>query len=448
MGILDAPISEAKISALSGLPLSRQGGPLICGLLGDSRLYASHVTNGGTPGTTYPAGEVATTRDDLSINGIAHHLQCVSGGSVVLPRSCNWAISGQRTWEILGRTDAAIAGMLSAGARACVVLCSTNDRGAGGVTHVDSIANVAGIVAKLRAAGILAIVIAELPRGDSTQTAQRLSATLLAEHMMVRRAILAMHDGRSVIAVDCWSAVADQSVTTGDALLGYTYDGLHNNGRMSRRIAAAIWAQIASTVRQYSWAPAGPCDVWSATNTRGSIALNPCLTGSAGALGSGMTGAIADAWTGGTVSAGITCAAAKSAAADGSAQQTFVLGGTSTSMTAFDLMRRDTSVGSYGLAVGGLVRAVARLDLDVTSGLYELDVYCAAGAMAARAGSSAAAFAESSMPADAASGDLYITEPMAIPAGATTVRAGVRVFPRAAVVSANVAVRWIMLIHA
>lgn len=426
-------------------------GAQICGLMGDSRIYSSHITDGGTAGTTYPAQEIATTRDDLNMNGLAHHLQLVSGGAIICPRSCNYGISGQRTWEMLARVDTAVAGMQAAGATLVVLLMSTNDRGAAGITHVDSIANITAIKDKFLAAGIAVVIVAEEPRGDTTFTAQRLSATLLKEHMMVRRAIMGMHNGRTVFSVDAWSKFADLASANGDALLGYTADGLHANGILNHKLARSIWdGHLSKILPAYSWAPAGVADEYSAINTAGAINLNPCMTGTGGVLGASMTGQMATSWTGAAVPANATIAASKVTGANGEAVQQFVIGSTgSITSTAIDLCRRDTNVGTNDLAVGRKVRAVACLDIEAgATGLYEIDVYVAANTLTTRCGSQAPTFTETRLQTDAVSDGVYITEAITIPAGATAVRLGVRAYFAGGTASATVRVKWCKLVYA
>lgn len=423
-------------------------GPYIMGLLGDSRFYASHITDGGTSGTTYPAQEIATTRDDKSANGVAYHLEAISRGAILVPRSCNFAISGQRSWEISARAQVACSLMRAAGAQGVVVLCGTNDYGAAGYSASDSITAIGAIVAAARIAGLRCYLVAELPRGDSSFPAVRLAGTNLTWHMAVRNAITAMHDGTNVIVADAWELTGDATSASADALLGQTIDGLHPNGTMSQRIASTIWIAATSLIRPYSWSPASAADLWATNNPAGAIQLNPVVTGTGGALGAGMSGTQATSWTGGGVSAGITCVASSVTVAGRPAQQ-FVLGGTSSTTTAFDLMRRDTNIGTSGLAVGLRVRAVACLDIDAAStGLYDIDVYAASSPASARTGASAAAFAETTMADLAMVGAVMVSEVITIPTGATSVRIGVRAYPKTASVSATVRVRWIKLIYA
>ena len=424
-------------------------GPQVWGIIGDSRTYNSHITNGGAAGT-WPAGEVATTRDDLGMNGFAHHLQALSGGAIIMPRSCNFGVAGQRTWEILARADAAIVGMRAAGAVGVVILCGTNDRGASGITHLDTIANLVALRDKFLAAGIAAAIIAEEPRGDSTFTASRLTTALLKEHMMVRKAILGMHNGKTVFAVDAWGKVADLSSATGDALLGYTYDGLHQNGVMAHKVAKTLWdGHLSKITPAFSWAPAGAADEYSVTNTSGSINFNPCVTGTGGTLGTNMTGELAASYVGGNVPANATIAASKTTDSEGAANQQFVIGSTgSITSTAVDLMRKDTNVGTNGVTVGKKVRAVACLDIDAGhSGLYEIDVYAGSGSMNVRAGASSSTFTDTKMQADAVTAGVFITEPMTIPEGATSVRLGVRAYFAGGTAAATVRVKWIKLVH-
>lgn len=400
---------------------------------------------------TYPAQEVATTKDDIGMNVLAHHIQLVSGGAIICPRSCNYGTSQQRTWEMLARVDAAVAGMQAAGATFVILLMSTNDRGAAGITHVDSIANISAIKDKFLDAGIAVVIVAEEPRGDTTYTAQRLSTALLKEHMMVRKGILGMHNGRTVFAVDAWSKVVDLASANGDALLGYTVDGLHANGVLNHKLARSIWdGAMSKVIPSYSWAPAGVADEYSATNTSGAINFNPCMTGTAGALGASMTGQMASSWTGAAVPANAAIEASKTDGTNGEAVQQFVISSTgSITSTAMDLCRRDTNLGTNNLAVGRKVRAVACLDIDAgATGLYEIDVYAAAGTITARCGSQAAAFAETKMQIDAVTDGIYISEAIAIPSGATSVRLAVRAYFAGGSASATVRVKWCKLVYA
>lgn len=444
-----APAGEQAVARAS-VSGAVNSGPTVLGLFGDSRTYYSHVTDAGTLGVTYPAQEVATTRDDLSANGLAHHMQVISGGAIICPRRCNFGIHGEKTDSMLARAPAAAAAMRLAGATRVLMLMSTNDRTvAPPLTATQSIANISGIVAAFLAAGIRVSIVAELPRGDATYTAFRLTDAQWRDHMRVRRHILSMHDGCNVLAVDAWTDVANLASNSGDIRLGYTYDGIHLAGVAAARVARRAWDQLSLVIPPYRYTPGGVRDTWNADNPGASIVFNPNMTGTGGVLG-GHTGVIADAWTGGSAIANLTITASKVTDSLGVEAQQFVIAGTTApaALATTDLMRQDRNIGTQGLAIGGKVRAVGELEIGAgASGIRCIDAYVAASGMSARAGGGAANAADTIISTDAHAG-YFVSEAITIPPGTTAVRTGVRLMVGGtATTGATVRIKWLALEH-
>lgn len=449
-GVFDGGTPAQKAAFQASVSGAVNIGPTVLGLFGDSRTYYSHVTDGGTLGVTYPAQEIATTRDDLSANGIAHHMQVVSGGAIICPRKCNFSIHGEKTDSMLARAPAAAAAMRLAGATSVLMLMSTNDRTvAPTLTAAQSIANISGIVAAFLAAGIRVSIVAELPRGDATYTASRLIDAQWRDHMRVRRHILSMHDGRNVLAVDAWTDVANLASTSGDIRLGYTYDGIHLVGVAAARVARRAWDQLSRVIPPYRYTPGGVRDTWNADNPGASIVSNPNMTGTGGVLG-GHAGFIADAWAGGGAIANLTITASKVTDGFGVDAQQFVIAGTTApaALAFTDLIRQDRNIGTQGLAIGGKVRVVGELEIDAgAAGIRGIDAYVASSSVSARAGGSAANAADTIISTDAHAG-YFVTEAITIPSGATAVRTGVRLrVSGAATTGATVRIKWLGLEH-
>lgn len=274
--------------------------------------------------------------------------------------SDNFGVSNDNTNQILARTAPAIA---ASDAGTWVVLGGTNDYG-DGLTFAQTTANLTAIRNLLLAAGRKVIFIAELPRGDSTFTAQRLSSPSLQRHFQLHQWLLDQRTFPGVYVANCWDTWANPTSTTGDAVLGVTKDGLHPSHTGARLISLALEPILSQLFPAVKLTPESNTGLYDATNNpRGWLVSNPVLDGAGGSLTVG-TGSIATSWSNtGTNTTGLTLTYSKVTDAAGKAWQQIAITGTApASAPQIDLVRQAPSSSNY--AVGETLEGVAEVEWD------------------------------------------------------------------------------------
>ena len=274
-----------------------------------------------------------------SPHGYQYWASLALGGRVTFPQDLNFAVSGYTSTQARD----AIGAVLLSDCDAVVLLVGTNDRAAG-VAAATTIENIEAIISGCQTAGKTIFVIADLPRGDTTFTNRRLPTNDLLQHFQVIRWTLQQTRRAGVYPIDPWPTMAVAGSTTGDAILGMFYDGLHESQVGAKAIGDALAA-----VMERVYPPIGQdilssnADLFEATyNPRGNLVANGMMDGTAGALASGVTGQIADGWTLATMPAGVSCVASKVTGSDGEVWQQMVFSGTPSAGGVFEF-RRDVS---------------------------------------------------------------------------------------------------------
>jgi lysophospholipase L1-like esterase len=375
----------------------------IIGMLGDSR-----ANNSGKNGISENIGPL--------------HWACmVSRQRLTFHSAYNFSTGGYTTKEIIdNHLDAACA----CEAGSMYVLAGTNDRTA--MTPLQTIANLSKIVDRLVAAGKDVYIESELPRGDTTYTNYRLTASKLDDHLQVHRWILSLTGKQRVYPIDSYPVTAVSGSATGDALLGITIDGLHPNAKGAYLIGAkGVAAQIVAKYPDEPYVlPVAVDDpvAW--------INANPMLTGTGGTpLGTGGSGSLANSYKGavGSTVGGITRVYSKTV----EGYQRVVIGGTASSGSnpQLDIIKLEGLRAS--IPDGGRVYAVADMELAASSsGIVSLQLgvhVVTADAQNVYVWDGERYDTTSLMPADRISG-VWMTQPIDVPAGATAVNLLVRCY--------------------
>jgi len=374
----------------------------LIGALGDSRLHNAGV------------GGVSENRGPL-------HWACMmSGQRLTFSTAYNFGVGGYTTADIVANTlDLACMSLPSS----MFVLCGTNDRTS--LTLAQTIANIETIVTKLVNSGKDVYIMAELPRGDTTNTSYRYSAAQLAAHVMVREYILNMRGRNNVFVCDAWNDTAVRTSTTGDIQLGITIDGLHPNAKGAYLAGKCIAAQI---IARHPIAPS----FTPVSNSQPNIWINanPILDGTAGNVvsASGGSGVMATSWTSGVGSTvgGITRTYSKTT----EGYQQIVIGGTAGGSNPYADVIRQTGLNSiitansYVYAVGELSVAAGQTNITgISVGI--MVVYADASSHYVWDGDR---YNDASIITTDAFSGVYKTQSILVPAGATEVRLILRVY--------------------
>jgi hypothetical protein len=290
-----------------------------------------------------------------------NHLRFLTRQAFDLPIENNFGVGGDTSTMMLARVDAMLA---ATDAAVIVVWGPTNDRGGANMTYAASVANMEAIRDKIIAAGRICWFIAEAPRGDATFTSNRLSGQQLGNHIRMRQWFLDQRNTPGVYVSDPWPRLADPHSTTGDAIVGKFYDGLHQSVVGAHDIALSMLPVADFLYPRLDLVPVTNSDVYHASqNPNGCLVANPMFSGTAGAPGTGGSGDLADGWLGSNSggASGATRTYSKYLE-DGIEWQQVDIGGTPTgSSPSIELVRQ---IGITGLNEGDVLRGVADVYID------------------------------------------------------------------------------------
>lgn len=262
-----------------------------------------------------------------------------ANGRLTFPLHFNFGVNGDTTVQMLSR----IQPVLDCAADGVVVLASTNDRENAQITGQQSISNLDSIVTQILNTGKFVVLIAELPRGDTTFTDKRLSTTDLAEHFAVRTWVLAQAKRKGVFVVDPWVDYADKQSTFGDGKVNYNYDGLHPSSLGAKVIGYAVADVLC---KRFTFSPLNVesnSDLFNASlNPRGNLISNGMLSGTGTATG----------WVS-VAPAGVTATLTTGVDTDGTPYQQIQLSGTPTAANPIYEFRKDADPASLAALVAG-----------------------------------------------------------------------------------------------
>lgn len=315
-----------------------------------------------------------------SIIGPINWANFLSGGRATLETTGAHGFNGDRTIAdagypgMLARIDAAIAS--DAGH---IVMCapSANDRNS--LTAAQTIEALSAMIDRITVLGIFLTILTDYPHGSTAVPAMRLKNAAadpqIDNWQVVNRWLLSLHGQRGIRVIDCTAILGDFTSGFGQGAAGVTYDGLHLatlGAYLIGRVLAREWRRI--------YPPLGVLPMGSAeralqagVNLAPVLSLQPYFGGTAGTLGSGSTGSLANDWTAPALTDGVTAAfskvsttsfAGRSYADDGDGPlskdwQQIVLGGTATASNEIVVLRQ-----SVTCSIGDLLRACADLEVD------------------------------------------------------------------------------------
>ncbi len=271
----------------------------------------------------------------------------------------HWAVSGQRTDQMLPRIDAAIA----SGAGLLYIQGGVNDIGQGypsvTTSGVTAAANIISMAEKGRKAGMVVVIEAEPGSASWTTAAVWTQGNelnrKLAEYAEVTPGVH-LHDARPAVMQVGGSDI------TGGYKTGYDFDATHINGRGAMYWGESLAALLATLV------PARPLPLiknraeGALGNGRRQLASNPLFTnGSGGNLLGGVTGTLPANWDGNQTVAGMNTIFSVAASTDG-------LGNTVSVATNFtasgDTARISQDIGNANWQAGDMLQGFA--DVEIT----------------------------------------------------------------------------------
>jgi hypothetical protein len=325
-------------------------------IIGDS--YAGHNTSNVNGTSNWGVN----TGNRYMAYGYLSMLRMISRQSFNFDGTNNYGVVGETTPQILLR----IAGMLqNSTAQTIFYQGGINDRGTANLTLQQTKDAVSTSFNMILDTGRTLFVPVPGPVGDSSFTSQRLSATQVANHLMYRRWLNETYSNTpGVSVIDTYPGIADVTSTTGDAVVGQLYEGLHPSTGGANTYATNI-----KPVTSLIYPPretvlfGSNSDIYGASNPNGSLTGNPFVTGTGGTPGTGGSGSIADSWTGGNGGdTGHTRTYSK-VTSNGKAWQQCVFAGTPTSSgDAVVALQNFTS----NIAVGDNLRAVCEVEWDAS----------------------------------------------------------------------------------
>ena len=334
-------------TALPRLPSNRS-----IAILGDSRTFQC-------------TAETATEYSKMS-QGYIGWLQYLTRQRIDFELDDNYGVSGENTAQMYARIPEMLR---STDAGAIIFLGGTNDWSYGftalGATSgqppggTDTLVNLEAIYTAIRNGGRICIMMAEMPRGDSTNTSSRLSASNLKRQNKVREYVLNLNEF-GVYTVDPWQYLALANATNGDCIEADFKDGLHPNASGAYYTALALQPLIESLYSPVNILPQANSDVYDASlNPLGCLNSNPVMDGTGGTKNTGASGNLADNWSE-NATPGFTRTYSK-VTSGGKTWQQVVLGGTA---TATGISVRQVITPGL-LTVGDRIQAVCELEMDV-----------------------------------------------------------------------------------
>lgn len=213
--------------------------------------------------------------------------------------SANYGVSGDTTTLALARVGTVI----NYNPDICVVHIGTNDLTTAGVTALaTTIANLNSIYSQLTAAGILVVAMPIWPRsawgslsgGDTTIARLRMYSI----NDYIRNWGIRNQNSLYRVA-DALQYLTDSASATGDQLAGYYRSDNIHPGPKAAYYGGLVLSQVLTDYSKLSYSNAfSQADLYDATNNpRGNLLVNPLLTGTTGAKGTGGSGNVATSWT-------------------------------------------------------------------------------------------------------------------------------------------------------
>lgn len=326
-------------------------------ILGDSRTAGCLVNDG-------------TTLCNTSQSWISYALAISNQRAVHNGVTMNFGVPSDTLDQMLTRLPAALT---SSDAGLWIVYGGTNSASsnvvAGDINTPSSMIGTAIQIQNLILnAGRICVWLDETGRGDSTFTSARLTATQLLNFNSFQKWVRSQRDVSNVYVVPTYASFSDPTSTTGDAVLGNAYDGLHPATPGAYAMAVPLSGLINSLYPATSVLCASNSDLYDATNNiRGSLVSNPLLDGTGGTINvpaSGTaTGSLATGWANLVTSATGLGLVYSKVASNGLNWQQVVISGTPTlASPSVDLIRSTPTAGN--MTIGDVVEGLVQFEID------------------------------------------------------------------------------------
>ncbi len=292
-----------------------------------------------------------------------------------IPLSNVFAIGGTTTQHM---AETQLPQLLAAKPAFCFAISSTNDRttinpATGALyTAAESIAFWGQFINGATKAGIQLYIVAETPRGNSTQSALRFSGQTLLDHLQVHRWLQQQAQRPLVTVFDFFNAwtLDPLSTTLVDVDPTKVVDGLHAGGGGANDACERMRPTIEARFPPVDILPVNNTDLFSAGNPRGSLTPNPMMAGTSGTLtATGGVGTLTGQVAGNSASdgrvrlingTGLTVAASV-VVINGRRWQQFAISGTPTQNGCYVEFNH---FGTYTVTAGDVVEAVCEYEVD------------------------------------------------------------------------------------
>jgi hypothetical protein len=297
--------------------------------------------------------------------GAGSWLSALTAGVLNFPITGNVGKRSETTQQILAHTPADIASLKALGFKRIVWIGSTNDRP--GFTVKQSMDNVKEIIRLYTEAGMYFHLISEMPRGNGS-SGYELSTQGKADHYQVHVEMEALRGTNPRLVVhNVWPLLVDAASGTNYYLkAGVSEDQIHMAKIGSYLNATVISPEVlAATKLTETSLPTTTALYDALTAPRGSLTLNPLMTGVAGtkeSTASTVTGAFIPTGMkiGGASLAGLTIACSQ-VQLGGFTYTKFDFSGTidaATASTVFPLLQLKIAVDMTKVAVGDKLKSV------------------------------------------------------------------------------------------
>ena len=305
--------------------------------------------------------------------GVQYWLSFLLRGRFDVRPELNFGIGGQTSAQVLARVQSTIATCKARGCTKLVALFSVNDRGnaaSAGSTAAATIANLRAYQAAVLDAGIDLVWVAEIPPSNPAWQAANpgepdygLQPAAVLNHLAVRRWVLAQPFVHPRVQVaDPFSLMVDALSAAADAKVGMLKDPKHESELGAWVIAKSLAPIFEQQLPPLSRVTSSVADVYSPTNSGGSLLANTLLTGVGGTFsGAGShTGTLPDGWDA-SIASGVSAAFSTVTDADGSVWLQASLSGTAAAVTWLTL---SMGIDTTALAAGVEILAVCAQQVD------------------------------------------------------------------------------------
>jgi hypothetical protein len=264
-------VTATRATALSAMP-----SPGLLGLVGDSRA------------ATYSLSGVTLSKP---ASGLPTWFEFFSHGRFRLHQDYDKAVGGSTVADAVGQMASLVA--VSPRCSHVLILTGTNTFNGSG-TATDAWTSMQAVIARALSAGIVPIVVLDLPRQQSTFSPGSSAAFhSMRFNELVRRGV----DSIGYTVIDLTPTLADPASATGDPLSGYYADGIHlahKGAVLAGKEAAAYFTDPGKPYRGFSSAK----DIYDATyNTSGNLIGYGLMQGTSGtSTGTGASGTVPTSW--------------------------------------------------------------------------------------------------------------------------------------------------------